>query len=174
MITADQIVIHFIGDYILQSDWMAEQKTKRWFPAFCHALMYSLGFLLFRPSMTSWLVIFGTHYLIDRYRLARYIVWAKNFLAPETFWKKTDQGWSPISNQDARCWLTWNEIGKPGIFNKGIEPIQEITKARMLPFSVCSGTGYPPDRPAWLAVWLLIFADNILHIVINGAALRHL
>jgi hypothetical protein len=40
MITADQILIHAIGDYILQSDWMANEKTKRWFPAACHALVY--------------------------------------------------------------------------------------------------------------------------------------
>lgn len=129
MITADQIVVHSIGDYLTQSDWMANEKTKRWNPAFCHALVYSIPFLVFRPSPEAWLTIFGTHYLIDRYRLARYVVWAKNFLAP------------------------------PGA-NK--------------PWSDCTGTGYPSERPAWLAVWLLIIADNILHIIINGAALRYL
>lgn len=127
MITADQIIIHAIGDYVTQSDWMANEKTKRWFPAFCHALVYSLPFLLFKPSLIAWMIIFATHYLIDRYRLARYVAWGKNFLAP------------------------------PGT-NK--------------PWAECSGTGYPSDRPAWLAVWLLIFADNVMHICINGAALR--
>ena len=129
MITADQIIVHAIGDYILQSDWMANEKTKRWFPAFCHALVYSVPFWIFRPTATAWVVIFVTHYLIDRYRLARYVVWAKNFLAPE-----------------------------------GSNP----------PWEKCCGTGYPAERPAWLAVWLLIFADNIMHIVINGAALKFL
>lgn len=129
MITADQALVHMLGDYVLQSDWMATEKTKRHFPALCHALIYSLPFLVFRPSLTAWLVIFATHFLIDRYRLARYIVWAKNYLAPAG------------SNPE------WSE---------------------------CTGTGYPPDRPAWLAVWLLIIADNILHVAINGAALRWL
>lgn len=173
-ITADQVIVHAIGDYILQSDWMANEKTKRWFPALCHASAYSLGFLVFRPSVAAWLVIFATHYLIDRYRLARYVVWAKNFLSPRLWWKRTAVGWSSVSNQDARSWITWHHIGKPGIFNKGIEEIEELLRAQTPPFSVCSGTGYPPDRPAWLAVWLLIFADNIIHICINGAALRWL
>ena len=43
-----------------------------------------------------------------------------------------------------------------------------------MPWADCIGTGYPSARPAWLAVWLLIFADNICHIVINGVALKYL
>lgn len=29
MFTADQFVAHLVGDYILQSHWMATEKTKR-------------------------------------------------------------------------------------------------------------------------------------------------
>ena len=129
MITADQLVVHAVGDYVLQSDWMANEKTKQHWAALCHALVYSLGFLIFLPSLKAWLVIFVTHFFIDRYRLARYVVWFKNFLGP-----------------------------------RGLNP----------PFRECAGTGYPPDRPAWLAVWLLIAADNVLHVAINGAALHYL
>ncbi len=32
-------------------------------------------------------------------------------------------------------------------------------------------TGYPSATPAWLAVWLLIIADNTLHLLINHYAL---
>lgn len=129
MITADQIVCHAVGDYILQSDWMANEKTKQHTAAFCHALLYSVGFLLFRPTTVAWITILVTHFFIDRYRLARYIVWIKNFIAPRG------------SN------TSWVD---------------------------CSGTGYSSSRPAWLAVWLLIFVDNILHILINGIALEYL
>jgi hypothetical protein len=66
-----QLLIHLWGDYILQSDWMAQNKTKAYLPAFVHALLYSLGFLLLRPSWKAWLVIAVTHFFIDRYRLAR-------------------------------------------------------------------------------------------------------
>lgn len=125
MITADQLLAHAIGDYVLQSDWMATEKTRRSFAALAHAVVYSLLFLAFSPSLVAWLVIAGSHFAIDRWRLARYVVWAKN--------------WPLIP--------PWRE---------------------------CTATGYPPDRPAWLAVWLLIIADNILHVLINGLALRYL
>lgn len=136
MITADQLLVHALGDYILQSDWMAQGKTQAWFPAATHAMVYSLPFLVFAPSKTAFLVILLTHYLIDRYRLARYVVWAKNFLAP-------------------------------------IDPSKDNGSTNP-PFAECSATGYPADRPAWLAVWLLIIADNCCHIAINGAALKWL
>lgn len=133
MITGDQIVAHLVGDYLLQSDWMAQEKVKRFLPAAIHALVYSLAFLFFRPSLAAWLAILIPHYLIDRYRLARYVVWAKNFLCP---------------------------IDAMGSLNP--------------PWSECTATGYPPERPVWLAVWLLIIADNTLHLLCNGLALRFL
>lgn len=164
-----------MGDYILQSDWMANEKTKRHFPAFCHALLYSTGFLIFRPSLTAWLTIFVTHFFIDRYRLARYVVWAKNFMGPLSWWKQSKDGaWSGSSNQVAAMWRTWIDTSLPMEPPPDLAGILTMVRARVLPFSVCSATGYPPDRSAWLAVWLLIFADNILHIAINGAALRFL
>lgn len=138
MITADQIICHAVGDYLFQSDWMATKKTERWVPAVTHAFVYSLGFLLFHPSVVAWLVIFVTHAFIDRYRLARYVVWAKNFLGP----------------------IVMTKVGPRSTVNP--------------PWVECSATGYPPDRPAWLAVWLLIFADNLIHILVNGIALRYL
>jgi hypothetical protein len=33
------------------------------------------------------------------------------------------------------------------------------------------GTGYHKDKPPWMAVWLLIIADNTLHLLCNGLAL---
>lgn len=129
MFTADQLVAHVIGDYVLQSDWMALEKTKKSLAAAVHAVTYTLTFLFITQSVPALLVIAGTHFVIDRWRLARYVVWAKNLLAPRS----------------------WHQ-----------------------PWSECSGTGYPKSRPDWLAVWLLIFADNALHIVINGLALHWL
>jgi len=126
MITADQLVAHAVGDYILQSDWMATEKTKQNAAAAAHAFTYTLPFLFLTRSPAALAVIMGTHFVIDRYRLARYVVWAKNWLGP----------------------------------NK--------------PWAECSATGYPADRPAWLTVWLLIIADNVLHVLINGIALRYL
>ena len=68
------LLLHLCGDYLLQNDWMAVNKTKRHLPAFIHALIYSLPFLVLHPSWAAWLVIFVTHFLIDRFRLAKYWV----------------------------------------------------------------------------------------------------
>jgi hypothetical protein len=32
MITADQLLAHLVGDYVLQSHWMATQKVKKSIP----------------------------------------------------------------------------------------------------------------------------------------------
>jgi hypothetical protein len=121
-----QLLLHLWGDYILQSDWMAQNKTKAWLPATIHAGIYSAGFMLLTRSSLAWGVIFGTHLLIDRFRLARFVVMAKNWLG------------SPHTQS----------------FN--------------------TPTGYPETAPPWLAFWLLIIADNILHLTINYLALRYL
>jgi hypothetical protein len=36
----------------------------------------------------------------------------------------------------------------------------------------CKATGYPSATPQWLAVFLLIAADNTLHLAINYFALK--
>jgi hypothetical protein len=124
-----QIICHLFGDYVIQSDWMALEKTKRHVPAVAHALTYGLPFLLLRPSLAAWAVIVGTHFIIDRWRLARYVCWAKNQLAPQRHrYALPDAGFS----------------------------------------------GYPAQRDEdtpYITFWLLIAADNAMHIAINAAAL---
>ncbi|MCB2179479.1 DUF3307 domain-containing protein [bacterium] len=121
MITGNQLFAHMVGDYIFQSDWMAQNKTKSWKAAIIHAITYTLPFVFITRNILSLSVICVSHAVIDRYRLARYVNWLKN--------------------------------GASG----------EITN-----------TGYSPDRPDWLVVWLLVITDNILHVFINGLAIRFL
>lgn len=82
----EQLIAHAFGDYILQSDWMALGKRKNFWIAMVHALVYSLPFLFFRPSLLAWAVIVGTHAVIDHLALARYVCFAKNFIAPKSAW----------------------------------------------------------------------------------------
>lgn len=133
-----QLILHLIGDYVTQSDWMAQNKTKSTWAAFCHATVYSLPFA-FIASLHAWLVIWGTHLVIDRFRLARHVVWLKNrFLQP---WPEAYE--FPARYELEERW-SWKN---------------------------CQGTGYPSDAPPWLAVWLLIAADNTLHLAINYFAI---
>ena len=122
-----QLLAHLVGDYIFQSDWMATTKTKSSAAAAAHALTYSLPFLLLTQSPEALTFIIATHFVIDRWRLARLVIFAKNFVAPPSRWP------------------TWAR-----------------SKA----------TGYDEDVPPWLAVWLLIIADNTMHLCLNALALR--
>jgi hypothetical protein len=126
MITADQLLAHAIGDYILQSDWMAKEKSHIWLASIVHVFFYTLPFLFITTNPITLAIIAGTHLVIDRYRLARYVIWLKN---------------SP-----------W-----PG----------------SKPWSECKETGFSADVPKHLSSWLLIIVDNIMHIIINGLAIKY-
>lgn len=126
--TGDVVLAHLVGDYLIQTDWMAVEKTSRWAPALVHGATYTLPFLALTRSWRALLVIGGTHAVIDRYRLAKHLVWVKGQAAPARY----RQPWPPTA------------------------------------------TGMPADRPVWLTTWLMILADNTMHLLINRAALRWL
>lgn len=67
----EQLICHLVGDYVLQNHWMAQNKVRAWLPAIVHATLYMLPFLLLSPSIEAVSVMWGTHLLIDRFRLAR-------------------------------------------------------------------------------------------------------
>ena len=100
-----QLILHLVGDYVTQSDWMAQNKTRALWPAFCHAALYSLPFLLIGTPLAV-LVIFGSHLLIDCFRLARYLVWARNWLSPGYFpWSQCSKTGSHDSPGGGGFWL---------------------------------------------------------------------
>ena len=122
----EQLILHLTGDYLTQSDWMAQNKTKSTLAALCHVVVYSLPFLLIGTPMAVGAILVS-HFFVDRFRLARYLVWIKNWLGP--------------SHQ---------------------------------PWSECSETGFDKNLPIWMSTWLLIIADNTIHLICNYCALRWL
>ena len=83
-----QLLCHLFGDYILQSSWMANNKVKAWFPAIVHACTYFVPFfIILHPSWKAALVMVGTHAIIDRFRLAKYVSFASQYLAPPSEWR---------------------------------------------------------------------------------------
>ena len=79
------LLAHLVGDYLLQSHYEAVEKTTHNGPALTHAVKYTAAFLPITRNPKALLVIGGTHYLIDRYRLAKYVNWGKNQIAPEKY-----------------------------------------------------------------------------------------
>lgn len=79
------LLAHLIGDFVLQTDHMAERKTEANAPAAAHAVSYALPFFALTRRWQPLVVIAGTHFLIDRYRLARHITWARNQAAPKAW-----------------------------------------------------------------------------------------
>lgn len=95
----NQLIAHLIGDYWLQTSWMAFNKEKSWAAAGAHVFMYMsvfaafhiLGF--FSMSIPAFAVIGGTHLLIDRFGLMKRLCLHLNDLnkAPESL-----KIWLPI------------------------------------------------------------------------------
>lgn len=116
-----QGLFHLWGDYITQNHWMASKKVlfteEGWFACAIHCVLYSIPFL-FIASVDAFMIILITHFLIDKFRLAKYIVQLRN-------WCFTD-------------------------------------------------TGAPASQPPFLAIWLLIIADNTIHLTINYLSIKYL
>lgn len=78
MFTADQLVAHAVGDYLLQSEWMATRKTSRSSATLLHCLFYLIPFLFITQNPYTLAVIGGTHFVLDRWHLAKHFIWLKN------------------------------------------------------------------------------------------------
>lgn len=83
----EQILLHLFGDYITQTEKMATEKVKSWKWALIHALIYTAPFIVLTQSPLALFVMFSTHLLIDRFRLARFLIFAKNKItSPSLKW----------------------------------------------------------------------------------------
>lgn len=144
------ILAHLFGDYVVQTDHMARHKVKSTedpggtLEAAQHAALYTACYIPVTRNWKALVVIGGTHYLIDRYRLAKYVVWARNQIAPaESRYKFKDAG--PFAQKQS---------AKPyGPESAGLYRVS-------------------PDSPDWLSGWLLFIADNAMHLAINEWAVR--
>lgn len=104
-----QLLCHLWGDYVFQSSWMANNKTKHWWPATVHASIYFVPFLIvFKPSLMAAIIMIGTHAAIDHWRLAKHVAFTSQHLAPPSQW----QPWSSCQTTgyppETPVWLaTW-------------------------------------------------------------------
>lgn len=65
------LIGHLVGDFLLQTSWMAKNKASTWIPLLAHVLVYTLvvslfGILAGGLSFTGISVILLGHILLDR------------------------------------------------------------------------------------------------------------
>lgn len=156
-----QLLAHLVGDYIFQSGWMALKKSKvSWICAF-HCLTYTFPFAFVTQSWLALAVIFASHFMIDRWGLARYVIWLKEFQRPE--------GGFP-----------WEWCSLSGYFDqeKAMEHVKAMSERERLQhwmeWYTRSVNDPDTNRPIWIRIWLLIITDNTLHLLCNYLAIAYL
>ena len=73
------IMCHLVGDYVLQSNFIASTKGKNWYHLFVHCVLYAVPFLIVFGWTWQLLIIFLTHMIIDPlkaryYKILHYVI----------------------------------------------------------------------------------------------------
>jgi len=172
----EQLILHLLGDYVIQNNTMAQRKTSSYLWAFIHAITYSLPFLLLTKGFNlAWFVIFITHFLIDRFRLARYWIMFYNIHRNKVC-KIQRHNQSEIQNDsfvyEGNVYYILKDLGnnlyKCIILNDKEKQVYKNWVVDDTP------TGFNSSTPPFLSTWLLIIIDNTFHIIINYLSLTYL
>lgn len=75
------LIGHFIGDFLLQTRWMANNKARKWLPLLTHVTVYTsvvslFGWLSGGLSIFGILVIYIGHIVLDRQKFITF--WVRN------------------------------------------------------------------------------------------------
>lgn len=65
------VFCHLIGDYVLQSDFLAKTKGENWYHLFIHCALYCIPFYVLFGLTWQLLFIFAIHLIVDPLK-ARY------------------------------------------------------------------------------------------------------
>lgn len=119
-----QLILHGIGDYLIQTDtWAVNKKNKGIYGFLCclkHCITYTIPFVFITQSPLALTAIFISHFVVDRTRIVE---------------------WS----------LAW----KNGVRN-------------------ISNFGFSERKPTYIAFWLFIITDNVIHLLCNYLAIEYL
>lgn len=92
------ILAHLLGDYVLQNDWQARQKTSSSVACAVHVLLYTLVHVAVVETFASWpwwayVAIAVPHFVVDRWGLAGW--WMKNVSGQSRFYSAMSP-WSVV------------------------------------------------------------------------------
>ena len=72
------VLCHLIGDYVLQSDYIAKTKGENWYHLFVHSALYCVPFIMVYGMVDACLHLFISHMIIDatkaRYKSIGYVL----------------------------------------------------------------------------------------------------
>lgn len=110
-----ELILHLIGDYVLQTEQMAVRKLHSWRWAIVHALVYSMPFFFYlgfingswTRGIKAWALIFVTHAVIDRMAVASIVCRIKNLVwfGADVPQKEPNTGYSVETPPYIRFWL---------------------------------------------------------------------
>jgi hypothetical protein len=87
------ILAHFVGDYLLQNDWMAQNKKLNSWVCLIHVLAYLAPFWFCNLSYWQIVLIGIQHFLQDR---TNFILWLMKIKGSEVFATGPCSPWSII------------------------------------------------------------------------------
>lgn len=98
------ILAHFAGDFLLQNDWMAENKKSSSFACLVHVFFYIIPFMFLGLSAVQLSLIAVQHFIQDR---TRFVVWYCNLLGK--FRKKENSaiGYMIVDNIFHLLWINF-------------------------------------------------------------------
>jgi hypothetical protein len=145
------LLCHLIGDYWLQSDWCAMNKSKKSWPCLVHVLIYTACFLLITTSWKALLFIGATHFILDRFHiiLKKMIYWKNHF---------------PTLNYPLYGYCDTTGYYDDSLYNSykwGNDKVGDTVTEKQF--------GKP--RHFFITMWLYIISDNIIHLICNLIAL---
>ena len=142
------LLCHFVPDFLLQTDWMALNKSKKSWNCLVHVLIYTSCFLFLTLSWKALLFIGVTHFILDRWHfILKRMIWWKNHFPTGKY--------PPFKYCDTTGYYDASPIN-----------------SAMPDDVVVSQFGQP--RPFYITIWLYIISDNILHLICNLFALIYL
>ena len=74
----EQLLCHLVGDYVLQSERMACNKSHNTRMCALHSVLYSLPFFTIAHNFSQVFVIALSHFILDRFSLTKYFMKFRN------------------------------------------------------------------------------------------------
>lgn len=168
-----ELLAHLFGDFVFQNQVMADRKKVSHLWCLIHVTIYSLFFIPLVESWQSLFVIWGTHFLIDRYSLVSYwmnfygngfsgTLVTKSYEFRRLLWT-IEQIHEKLEWMEAHDSGKWNTF-KTKFYSMKDDLYEEYDKNHEI----------VSPAPTWLRSILAIIIDNTFHLAINHFAIIYL